>query len=117
MPHPLFIYGTLHPDHAPAAIASTVRLLRPLGPATLRGHLLDLGAYPGLILPGDEIVRGHLFALPIGREEDRIWSALDRYEGFRPAAPATSLFIRSLLEVTLPDGSQLPTWVYLFNRR
>jgi len=116
MPHPLFIYGTLHPDRAPAAIAPTVALLRPLGPATIRGHLLDLGAYPGLILPGDQNISGHLFALPFGREEDRVWSALDRYEGFRPAAPATSLFIRSLIEVTLPDGTEQTAWVYLFNR-
>jgi len=116
MPHPLFIYGTLHPDRAPSEIAPTVALLKPLGPATLRGLLLDLGAYPGLILPGKQAVQGRLFALPEDRAlRHRVWAALDAYEGFRPNAPEHSLFTRVLTSVTLPDGAPLHAWVYLFN--
>jgi gamma-glutamylcyclotransferase (GGCT)/AIG2-like uncharacterized protein YtfP len=122
MPHPLFIYGTLHPDRAPAAIAPTVAHLRPLGPATVRGRLLDLGTYPGLIIssgenPGDEIVHGHLFAVPDDPDlSNKIWSALDRYEDYRPASPESGLYTRVLTEVTLPDASQQSAWVYLYNR-
>jgi gamma-glutamylcyclotransferase (GGCT)/AIG2-like uncharacterized protein YtfP len=116
MPQPLFIYGTLHPDRAPAEIAPTVALLKPLGPATLRGRLLDLGAYPGLLLPGEAIVPGQLFALPEDRAlRHRVWAALDAYEGFRPGSPEYSLFTRVLTVVTLPDGSSRRAWVYLFN--
>lgn len=116
MPHPLFIYGTLHPDRAPAEVAPAVALLKPLGPATLRGRLLDLGAYPGLLLPGEAIVPGQLFAFPDDRAlRHRVWSALDAYEDFRPASPETSLFTRVLAPVTLPCGAQLQAWVYLFN--
>jgi gamma-glutamylcyclotransferase (GGCT)/AIG2-like uncharacterized protein YtfP len=113
----LFIYGTLHPDRAPAEIASTVALLRPLGPATLRGQLHNLGPYPGLLLPGEEIVHGELFALPEDRLlRARVWQELDAYEDFRPESPETSLFTRVLTRVTLPNGETQQAWVYLFNQ-
>jgi gamma-glutamylcyclotransferase (GGCT)/AIG2-like uncharacterized protein YtfP len=116
MSEPLFIYGTLHPDRAPAEIAPTVALLKPLGPAMLRGRLLNLGAYPGLLLPGPDEIRGELFALPEDRElRHRTWAALDAYEDFRPNAPEHSLFTRVLTVVTLPGGSTRRAWVYIFN--
>jgi gamma-glutamylcyclotransferase (GGCT)/AIG2-like uncharacterized protein YtfP len=117
MPEPLFIYGTLHPDRAPAEIAPTVALLRPLGPATLRGQLLNLGPYPGLLLPGEEIIHGELFALPDERQlRARTWQALDAYEDFRPDSPETSLFTRVLTRVALADGETRQAWVYIFNQ-
>jgi gamma-glutamylcyclotransferase (GGCT)/AIG2-like uncharacterized protein YtfP len=116
MSEPLFVYGTLHPDRAPREIAPVVALLKPLGTATLRGRLLNLGAYPGLILPGEDEIRGELFGLPEDRAlRARTWAALDAYEDFRPESPATSLFTRVLTMVTLPDGSRQRAWVYLFN--
>jgi len=61
----LFIYGTLHPDRAPAEIAAAARRLTPHGPATIRGHLYDLGEYPGVGLdPTAPPIPGHLFAIP-----------------------------------------------------
>jgi gamma-glutamylcyclotransferase (GGCT)/AIG2-like uncharacterized protein YtfP len=113
----LFIYGTLHPSRAPAEIGPTVALLKPLGPAILHGRLLDLGAYPGLVLPGPDEIPGELFALPDDRAlRARAWAALDAYEDFRPEAPDSSLFTRVLTRVTLPDGSAQTAWVYLFNQ-
>ena len=50
MPQHLFVYGTLHPDRAPAEIAHAVRHLREIGPATLRGTRYDLGDYPGVVI-------------------------------------------------------------------
>ena len=80
MTNRLFVYGTLHPSRAPAEIAPTVALLKPIGPATLRGRLLDLGPYPGLILPGTDEIPGELFALPRHRAlRARVWAALDAY--------------------------------------
>ena len=116
MPDILFIYGTLHPDRAPAEIAPVVRTLTPLGPATIRGTLLDLGAYPGLILnPNGPEVAGHLFALP--EPSAPAWALLDAYEDFRPDDPAASLFLRRQTLATLPDGSQTLCLVYALNHR
>jgi gamma-glutamylcyclotransferase (GGCT)/AIG2-like uncharacterized protein YtfP len=110
----LFIYGTLHPDRAPREIAATVRTLQPLGPATIRGKLYDLGPYPGVVLdhpdPGE--VPGHLFAVP----NPETLALLDAYEDYHPANPEASLFLRVQTTATLPTGATTPTWVYIYNR-
>ncbi len=122
MPILLFIYGTLHPDRAPRGIARVARRLKPVGRATIPGRLLDLGEYPGLILPdsarpGDsaasdvEAVPGEVFEVP----DLATLAALDRYEDFRPDDPETSLFLRVEADVTLSDGSPLRCWVYVYN--
>jgi gamma-glutamylcyclotransferase (GGCT)/AIG2-like uncharacterized protein YtfP len=61
----LFVYGTLRPGLAPAAIAAVVRTLRPLGPARVRGRLYDLDRFPAAVAdPGaDEWIQGELVAL------------------------------------------------------
>src|SRR6185436_15278063 len=59
----LFVYGTLLPGHAPAAMRDVVASLRPVGPATVRGRLYHLGAYPGLVLDAGDasgVVHGML---------------------------------------------------------
>ena len=115
MPQHLFVYGTLHPDRAPAEIAAAVRHLRLFGPGTLRATLYDLGDYPGLVIHPNRpnIVHGTIFALP---DDPEILSALDRYEDFRPSDPNNSLFVRAIHPVTLPDGATLDCWVYLYNQ-
>ena len=123
----LFIYGTLHPDRAPREIAAVARRLKPLGPATIRGRLLDLGEYPGLLLEDSKAaadpnprehgasfhdVPGELFEVP----DQATLAALDRYEDFRVDDPATSLFLRVEAQVTLHDGRTEMCWVYIYNR-
>ena len=116
MPHHLFVYGTLHPDRAPAEIAPAVRHLREIGPATLYGTRYDLGDYPGVIIYSNrpDIVHGTVFELP---EDPSVLTSLDRYEDYRPADPTASLFLRVALPVNQPDGSTLDCWVYLYNRQ
>ena len=113
MPELLFIYGTLHPDRAPAEIADAARRLKPLGPATIRGRLYDLGAYPGVVLDDSATrkIPGELFTVP----DVETLARLDAYEDFRPGDPANSLFLRVQTTATLPDGSQRVCWVYVYN--
>ena len=115
MPQHLFVYGTLHPNRAPAEIAHAVRHLREIGPATLRGTRYDLGDYPGVVIHRDraDVVHGTVFALP---EDPAVLTALDCYEDYRPADPASSLYLRVALPVTQLDGSTLECWVYLYNQ-
>jgi gamma-glutamylcyclotransferase (GGCT)/AIG2-like uncharacterized protein YtfP len=112
MSEPLFVYGTLHPERAPAAIAGAARRLRPLGPATIAGRRLELGEYPGVIASDDpaEVVAGELFALP----SEELLAELDDYEGFDMAHPETSLFVRVLTVAIRPDGERVRCWVYLY---
>lgn len=114
MPHHLFVYGTLSPRHAPPEIRATVRRLRPVGQASVRGRLYDLGEYPGAILSARSrsVIRGEVFELP---EDSTTLPSLDDYEGFEPAKPASSLFLRREWPVTMDDGKRLRCWVYIYN--
>jgi gamma-glutamylcyclotransferase (GGCT)/AIG2-like uncharacterized protein YtfP len=111
----LFVYGTLHPDRAPASILPTVRLLTPVGSATVQGTLYQFAGYPGLLIPGPSPreISGELFALP---PDPTVLASLDEYEDFRPRDPAASLFLRVETRATRSDGSLLRCWVYIYNR-
>jgi gamma-glutamylcyclotransferase (GGCT)/AIG2-like uncharacterized protein YtfP len=109
----LFAYGTLLGDRRPAGIARAAERLAAFGPATVRGRLYDLGEYPGLVLdPAASEVHGTVFTVP----DDAVLAALDAYEGFEPDDPARSLFVRTRVAATVPDGRALDCFVYVYNR-
>ena len=109
----LFVYGTLHPDRAPAEIHGLVTQFRLCGSGMVLGELLDLGEYPGLILHGEQsAVPGEVFALT-GLEMLR---AIDAYEGYDEADGAGSLFERKLLPVQMESGATEEHWAYVYNR-
>jgi gamma-glutamylcyclotransferase (GGCT)/AIG2-like uncharacterized protein YtfP len=117
MPTYLFIYGTLHPDRAPAEIAPVTRRLTSIGRGTIRARLYNLGEYPGAILaddtdPAARPIPGEVFLVP----DATTLSALDAYEGYRPGSPTDSLFLRTKTVVTFDDGSRKSCWVYVYNR-
>jgi gamma-glutamylcyclotransferase (GGCT)/AIG2-like uncharacterized protein YtfP len=111
----LFVYGTLHPDRAPAEIRAVVAGFRPLGIGSVQGRLLDLGEYPGLVFDGDlRAVAGEVFCLP---EDPETLRALDTYEGFDTRDVTGSLFVREVRDVRMNHGGTERHWVYRYNRR
>jgi gamma-glutamylcyclotransferase (GGCT)/AIG2-like uncharacterized protein YtfP len=85
-----------YPLHRRLAGAATF-----LGDASVRGSLLDLRGYPGLIA-GPGRVHGELYRL-LDRE---LLHVLDRDEGYN--------FERSRAGVTLADGRRSAAWVYRY---
>ena len=110
----LFSYGTLLPRHAPDEIKSVVTRLTPCGEGWIPGVLFALCDYPGARFDSslNTKVFGAIFRLPDGVN---ILRELDHYEGFDPASPSTSLFVRKLYPVVLTTGGSLECWVYEFN--
>lgn len=109
----LFVYGTLHPERAPRAIAAAARRLRPVSAGTIRGRLLDLGEYPGVVLDdssGGE-VSGEVFEVP----DVETLAELDAYEDYRPGDPDASLYLRVETQAKMSDGTQKTCWVYVYN--
>jgi len=111
----LFTYGTLLPGKAPPEIAATVRRLRRSGRGFVHGHLYDLGEYPGAVLSKTgPVIVGQIFELP---DDPEVLSKLDEYEGFDPAHPQGSLFVRERWPVTLIGGKKkVNCWIYIYNR-
>jgi len=92
----VFLYGTLRRG---GSAADLLRGCTPLGPATVRGRLYDLGAYPALILdPAGHPVHGEVWECPA-----QLVGQLDRYEG-----TAGGLFER--VEVAI---RRRPCYVYM----
>jgi gamma-glutamylcyclotransferase (GGCT)/AIG2-like uncharacterized protein YtfP len=114
MAHKLFVYGTLHPDTAPPEVRKDVSRFRLEGKGTMRGKLLDLGDYPGVLLQkrGKEEVSGHIFSIP---PDPELLNRLDRYEEYFADSPDSSLFLRKLVNVKRDDGSTERCWVYVLN--
>jgi len=82
--------------HARLARAATA-----VGIGTVRGRLLDLGAYPGLI-DGAGRVRGEVYRL----DEPELLPVLDREEGYN--------FVRRRAIVTLAGGRRVRAWLYRY---
>jgi gamma-glutamylcyclotransferase (GGCT)/AIG2-like uncharacterized protein YtfP len=114
-PRYVFVYGTLLPGLAPPVIADVVRRLRVVGPATVPGRLYHLGAYPGCVVDGacEGVIHGQLLEIP---DDPAVLERLDWYEGYAAHDDAGSLFLRVVCEATLADGSQVRSWVYVYNR-
>ena len=115
MPAHLFVYGTLmswadsnygrdNRERLHAAATS-------LGPATVRGRLHDLGAYPGLAASGDppDLVPGELLRLD---DPDAVFPWLDAYEGIVAGAPDNE-YERVTIEARLAGGGTVTAWAYL----
>jgi gamma-glutamylcyclotransferase (GGCT)/AIG2-like uncharacterized protein YtfP len=95
----LFAYGTLMrglPLHRVLAAGAAF-----LGPGTVRGRLLDLGRYPGLVAGGGR-VRGELYRL--ARAE--LLGRLDRQEGYN--------FERRRAWVARAAGPRVLAWIYRY---
>lgn len=102
------VYGTLRRGEPGWRQFRMDRRAACLGPCLIPGRLYDLGRYPGLV-EGDGAVVGELHRL----RAPYLLAALDRFEGARPDAPETGLFIRRM---RLIDPS-VDAIVYLYNDR
>lgn len=106
---PIAFYGTLMRDGGAQARLGIADRLRFVGPCRMRGALVDLGAYPGLIEveQSSGLVEGELFELL----DDRILAELDEYEGYDPDDLEGSFYERRTLRLVEPDGE---AWVYVY---
>jgi gamma-glutamylcyclotransferase (GGCT)/AIG2-like uncharacterized protein YtfP len=104
----LVFYGTLMGAYPTQDRLGIRHRLEPAGVCLLKGELYDLGWYPGLVA-GQRTVRAELYrALDSG-----VIDILDRFEGYDPADPTGSEYLRLPLELEKPS---LTAWVYVYNR-
>lgn len=108
----LFVYGSLRRDAPGSRHELLGEAAEFLGHGRVRGRLLDLGAYPGLVaaVTRAEWVRGELHAIP----GQRALARLDAYEDYNPRRPERSLFLRREARVELDSGEVVAAWVYVY---
>jgi gamma-glutamylcyclotransferase (GGCT)/AIG2-like uncharacterized protein YtfP len=103
----LFVYGTLRSDSGHEMHDVLARGARLVGSGEVDGTLVDLGAYPGLVL-GSGTARGEAWAL----HDDALFARLDAYEGIGPDAEVSEAFERVRVQVRLGDGRVVEAWTY-----
>jgi gamma-glutamylcyclotransferase (GGCT)/AIG2-like uncharacterized protein YtfP len=108
----VFFYGTLMAGFDRRRRAGMDRQLTFVGRGSIRASLFDLGLYPAAVPSPDGCVWGELYEV---HDSATVLSALDDIEGYRADDPDRSLYIRSEVTVSLPDGVQHPAWVYFYN--
>lgn len=115
----LFVYGTLMAAAGDAmGRVERTRLAResiPLGIATTRGLLYDLGRYPGLVVGAaqDGVVEGELVRLS---DPARSLGWLDRYEGIVPDQLDKNEYRRAEIDVTIAEGRIVRAAAYVYTR-
>ncbi|KQP18148.1 gamma-glutamylcyclotransferase [Pseudorhodoferax sp. Leaf267] len=99
----VFVYGTLRRGGS-----NDITRLRPaprlVGAAVVAGALYDFGAYPGLVLGGEGMVIGEVYAI-----EEALERVLDVIEGIGPRP--VGKYIRREVAVVV-DGRRLRCLVY-----
>jgi gamma-glutamylcyclotransferase (GGCT)/AIG2-like uncharacterized protein YtfP len=110
----LFVYGTLmRGESRHHYLVDRAEFVKE---GTVRGTLVHLGEYPGLLLDGEAVVQGELFRL---FDSDRLWPVLDEMEGDeynrveRQVETAEGMVLAQLYALRpeaarLPDGSSAP---------
>lgn len=82
-----------------------------VGPAKLRGLLLDLGPFPGLIESSDFWTFGEVVELA---DADRTLPELDEYEGCGRDPEPPLLYQRRAVNAILEDGRDVEVWTYFY---
>ncbi len=109
-PSPLFFaYGTLMRGMLLSRWTDDLPLV---GAATVTGRLYLPSWYPAY-LPGSGEVHGEIYDLSHHPER---WDVLDAVEGFDPASPATSLYVRETATAQTADGLRRIVSLYRFGR-
>jgi gamma-glutamylcyclotransferase (GGCT)/AIG2-like uncharacterized protein YtfP len=108
----VFFYGTLMAGFDRRRRAGIDQHLTYLGRGSIEGALFDLGIYPAAVPSPGGRVWGEVYEMA---DPPAVLTALDEIEGYRPELPDQSLYARSQVSVTLPDGTRATAWVYFYN--
>lgn len=108
----VFFYGTLMAGFDRRRRASLDAKLTYLGRSSIQGWLFDLGLYPAAIPASDGRVWGEVYEVA---DSAAVLAVLDEIEGFRPDDSDRSLYVRSSVPATMPDGTVRTAWAYFYN--
>ncbi|MFL6279510.1 MAG: gamma-glutamylcyclotransferase [Vicinamibacterales bacterium] len=108
----VFFYGTLMAGFDRRRRAAMDGKLSFVGRGWIRASLFDLGLYPAAVPSPDGCVWGELYELS---DSETVLPALDEIEGYTPRDIDHSLYVRSQVNVMLPDALPHVAWVYFYN--
>jgi gamma-glutamylcyclotransferase (GGCT)/AIG2-like uncharacterized protein YtfP len=108
----VFFYGTLMTGFDRRRRAGIDNRLHYIGRGSIQAALFDLGIYPAAVPASDGLVWGEVYEMT---DPAAVLAALDEIEGYRPADPDSSLYLRQQTPVRLQDGTLAEAFVYFYN--
>jgi gamma-glutamylcyclotransferase (GGCT)/AIG2-like uncharacterized protein YtfP len=107
-----FFYGTLMSGfHRRQRLGLEDRIVY-RGRGWIEAALYDLGSYPAAVPSPGHRVWGEVVKIS---DAEHVWPSIDAVEGYNPANPDRSLYIRRLVAVHVDDDSEVDAWVYFYN--
>lgn len=111
----LFVYGSLRSGFRNNAYQYLTKYFTLVGPAKVKGKLLDKGTYPVAIPTNEEkFIIGELYRINNIDELDWAIEQLDDYEGLNVEQGETPLYKRETV-AALHDSQQTDAWIYWYN--
>jgi len=112
--HNLFVYGSLRSGFHSNAYEYISRFFTLVGPAKVKGKLVDMGTYPAGI-PTDEerYIIGELYQIKNANEFSWAMGQLDDYEGVNAEEEHERLYGRAVTEVIAGEMT-LEAWIYWY---
>jgi gamma-glutamylcyclotransferase (GGCT)/AIG2-like uncharacterized protein YtfP len=112
MIHRLFVYGTLRSEYSILSEMIGKDRYRVVGKGVIKGKRLSGTVYPAVVpTTEEEWIEGELMEIIDFTE---VITVIDDYEAFYPEDIPNSLYVRSIVEVYLEDGSRVNAWVYFY---
>lgn len=108
----VFFYGTLMAGFDRRTRAGLDAKLSFLGRGWIPATLFDLGIYPAAVPSPENRVWGEVYEMS---DPGAVLGVLDEIEGYTPADPDRSLYLRQRAVVTLNGGRTQEAWVYFYN--
>lgn len=108
----VFFYGTLMTGFDRRRRAGIEGKLAYTGRGYIQAALFDLGIYPAAVPNDDARVHGEVYEV---LDTPVVLNVLDEIEGYSPASPDSSLYVRTRVAATLDDGRAMDVWVYFYN--
>ena len=107
-PTACFVYGTLLRDKANHRLVSHAKKILPAFMTSAILYDLPYG-YPAIVQANDGIVHGELCFFD---EIESELPSIDLLEGYNPATPRKSLYIRTVVDVKTEDGQCFSAYTY-----
>jgi gamma-glutamylcyclotransferase (GGCT)/AIG2-like uncharacterized protein YtfP len=107
-----FFYGTLMSGFERRQRLEIEDRITRRGRGWIEAALFDMGSYPAAVPSPGQRVWGEVVEIA---DVESVWPALDDIEGYDPAAPDQSLYIRRVVPVHLDDDRSVEASVYFYN--
>ncbi|MDP2178708.1 gamma-glutamylcyclotransferase [Methylicorpusculum sp.] len=116
--HYLFVYGSLRKGMPNAMAAWLEDQADWLETTFIKGHLFDIGDYPGAIIVPEcaDKVWGDLYRMQDELSCAKILGTLDEFEECTDHFSVPHEYLRIKTPVFRPNGQSLDAWFYCYNR-